>query len=131
MLQSLHEKFPNLVIIGCPTNQFLWQAPGSSKDVAEFCVKNYGVSFQMTEKLDVNGDNAHPLYKWLKQSKNRAGSSSGDWFGLRSTQSVKWNFEKFLLDEEGRVVERWAPSFVDLESALVNLDEEGKIKLNV
>ncbi len=95
-LQELHEKFKeNLVILGCPSNQFANQEPGSHEEIQEFCRVNYGVDFLLTEKLEVKGENQHPLYNWLTSKEKN---------GVKSS-TVKWNFQKYLLDEEGRFVD--------------------------
>lgn len=100
-LEKLHQKYKDkgLIIIGTPCNQFGKQEPGSSDEIQEFCQVNYGVSFLISEKLDVNGSNAHPLYQWLKKEKP----------GLLNTEAIKWNFTKFLVDKNGQVVKRFAP----------------------
>jgi glutathione peroxidase len=94
-LQKLSEEYKdNLVIIGVPCNQFGKQEPGSKEEIAEFCEKNYGVTFLITEKVDVKGDNQHPLYGWLtKETENGVENSS-----------VQWNFQKYLVDEKGNYV---------------------------
>ncbi len=99
-LEKLHKKYgkQGLVILGFPCNQFGNQEPGDSKDISEGCLINYGVSFKMFEKIEVNGSNAHPLYEFLKKS------CSG-LFGNR----IKWNFTKFLIDSNGVTVKRFAP----------------------
>jgi glutathione peroxidase len=89
-----------LVVIGFPCNQFGAQEPGGAQEIAQFCEKNYGVSFPMAEKVEVNGAGAHPLWKYLTREAP----------GLLGSQAVKWNFTKFLVDREGRVVERFAPA---------------------
>ncbi len=96
-LQELYDKYheQGLEILGFPCNQFANQDPGDNSEISEFCSLNYGVTFTMFEKIDVNGDNAHPLYKFLKEEKH----------GLM--KAIKWNFEKFLIDKEGNVVERF------------------------
>jgi glutathione peroxidase len=86
-------------VLGFPCNQFGSQEPGDSRAIEQFCESNYHVSFPMFEKIDVNGDNAHPLYKYLKSEKS----------GLLGS-SIKWNFTKFLIDRGGRVVARHAPT---------------------
>jgi glutathione peroxidase len=100
-LQSLYDQYRDrgLVVLGFPCNQFGKQEPGSEVQIAEFCEKNYGVTFPMFAKVDVNGDDAHPLFKYLKQEKR----------GVLGTEGIKWNFTKFLVDKEGKVVERYAP----------------------
>lgn len=95
-LQKLHEKYKDkLVIIGFPANNFGEQEPGSNDDIGEFCKKNYGVSFQMAEKVSVTGDNAHDLFKYLTAEAKKMGSPE---------PVVKWNFTKFLIDEKGKLV---------------------------
>lgn len=98
-LEFLHKKYQDqgLVVIGFPCNQFGQQEKGSAKEISEFCQINYGVSFQMMEKIDVNGDNAHEIYHWLKLQK-----------GGLLTRSVKWNFAKFLVGRDGQVIDRFA-----------------------
>lgn len=100
-LEALNEKYgkQGLAIVGVPCNQFGKQEPGTSKDIAEFCEKNYGVKFDMMSKVDVNGANATPLYKYLTSKE------TDPKFGGRIT----WNFEKFLFNREGQVVARFAP----------------------
>lgn len=99
-LQKLYEDYRDegLVILGFPCNQFGNQEPGDEKDIAEGCVINYGVNFPMFSKVDVNGDNAHPLFKYLK---NELGGILGS--------KIKWNFTKFLVDRNGKPVKRFAP----------------------
>ncbi len=94
-LQELHSKYPNLTIIGFPCNQFGAQESGSDEEIKSFCQRNYGVSFLMSEKIDVKGENQHPIYTWLTQ-KEKNGK-------LNST--VKWNFQKYLIDKEGRLID--------------------------
>ncbi len=100
-LQELYQKYDKdgLVILGFPSNQFANQEPGSNEDIKEFCTLNYGVSFPMFSKIDVNGNDAHPLYVFLKAQQS---GFPGD--------AIKWNFTKFLIDKEGNVVERYASS---------------------
>ena len=99
-LEELYVKFKDkgLVILGFPCNQFGKQEPGNSEEIKSFCQLNYGVSFPMFEKIDVNGDNAHPLYKYLVKAAP----------GM-ITDGIKWNFTKFLIDKDGKVVDRFAP----------------------
>ena len=101
-LQELYERYKKqgLVILGFPCNQFGAQEPGAESEIAEFCTVNYGVEFPMFAKIEVNGAGTHPLFKWLKKEAP----------GLLGTQDIKWNFTKFLIDREGRVVERFAPT---------------------
>ncbi len=100
-LEKLYQKYKDkgLVILGFPCNQFGNQEPGDEKSIAEGCLLNYGVTFPMFAKVDVNGDNAHPLFKYLK-------SELGGWFG----SSIKWNFTKFLIDKNGKPVKRFSPT---------------------
>ena len=91
-------------ILGFPCNQFANQDPGSNKEISDFCLINYGVTFNMFQKIEVNGENAHPLYKFLKNEKK----------GLLSKE-IKWNFTKFLIDSEGNVVKRYAPTVKPLK----------------
>lgn len=101
-LEVLWEKYKDkgLVILGFPCNQFGKQEPGSSDDISSFCELNYGVTFPVFGKIDVNGGNAHPLFKHLKKEAP----------GLLGTEGIKWNFTKFLINKEGKVVERFAPT---------------------
>ncbi|MEE2731697.1 MAG: glutathione peroxidase [Pseudomonadota bacterium] len=100
-LEALYEKYKDkgFEILGFPCNQFGKQDPGSNEQISEFCELNYGVKFPMFQKVDVNGDGAHPLFKHLKEQAP----------GLLGTQAIKWNFTKFLVDQNGRVVQRFAP----------------------
>jgi glutathione peroxidase len=115
-LEALYEKFAEkgFVVLGFPCNQFGAQEPGSESEIASFCAANYGVSFPMFAKIDVNGDNAHPLYKFLKHAAP----------GVLGSEAIKWNFTKFLIDKSGRVVKRYAPTDTpqslerDIEAAL-------------
>ena len=87
-------------VLGFPCNQFGKQEPGDAAQIGSFCEKNYGVTFPMFEKIDVNGANAHPLYRWL----------TGEAPGLLGLEGIKWNFTKFLVDRSGKVVKRYAPT---------------------
>ena len=100
-LEALYEKLHSagLTVLGFPCNQFGAQEPGAEAQIGAFCQKNYGVTFPMFAKIDVNGDNAHPLYKYLKDAKP----------GLLGTEGIKWNFTKFLIDRDGEPVARFAP----------------------
>jgi len=95
-LQELNIKYKNkLVVIGVPCNQFGSQEPGNASEIKSFCQKNYGVEFLITEKVEVKGDNQHPLYKWLTSKElNKINSSS-----------VKWNFQKYLIDTDGKYID--------------------------
>jgi glutathione peroxidase len=101
-LEALYQRYQarGLVVLGFPCNQFGEQEPGAAAEIADFCQKNYGVSFPMFAKIDVNGADTHPLYKLLKQSAR----------GLLGSEGIKWNFTKFLVDRDGRVIERFAPT---------------------
>jgi len=98
-LETLYEELASdgLIILGFPCNQFGSQEPGDEGQIEEFCQLNYGVSFPMFSKIDVNGDDAHPLYKYLKKEAK----------GLLGSESIKWNFTKFLVNRDGTVVERY------------------------
>ena len=100
-LEELHKAYADkgLVVLGFPCNQFGAQDPGNDSDIASFYQVNYGVSFPMMSKIDVNGPTAHPLYQWL----------SAEAPGLLGSKSIKWNFTKFLVGKDGRVVKRYAP----------------------
>lgn len=102
-LEQLHKTYQDqgLVILGFPCNQFANQDPGSAKEISEFCQLNYGVTFQMFAKVDVNGSDAHPLWQWLRSEK-RGFSLLGN--------NIKWNFTKFLINRRGDVVDRFAPT---------------------
>lgn len=113
-LEKLHQQYKDqgLVVIGFPCNQFGSQDPGSNDEIGAFCQKNYGVDFLMMEKIDVNGNNEHPLYTWLKKQE-----------GGFLTDGIKWNFTKFLVNRQGEVVERYAPTTKpeSIESDIVKL----------
>jgi glutathione peroxidase len=106
-LQKLHEKYSGkLVILGCPCNQFAGQEPGDSAKIGEFCRTNYKINFLMTEKLNVKGDEQHAVYRWLT-SKSENGSMDA---------TVSWNFNKFLINEEG-LLTHYFPSNIEPENA--------------
>jgi glutathione peroxidase len=100
-LEALYEKLNDkgLTILGFPCNQFGKQEPGGAEEIGAFCQMNYGVSFPMFDKIDVNGPNAHPLYEYLKSEQP----------GILGSKNIKWNFTKFLVDKSGKVVDRFAP----------------------
>ena len=100
-LQKLYEQYKDqgFTVLGFPCNQFGKQEPGSNNDIQQFCQLNFGVSFPMFAKIEVNGDNAAPLFQQLKS----------DAPGIAGTQSIKWNFTKFLVGRDGRVIKRFAP----------------------
>lgn len=101
-LEQLHLKFRDrgFEVLGFPCNQFGEQEPGTAEQIGAFCEKNYGVSFPMFARIDVNGPNAHPLYRFLKERKR----------GIFGTAKIKWNFTKFLVDRLGSVAGRYAPN---------------------
>jgi glutathione peroxidase len=101
-LEELWEEYRDrgLVVVGFPSNQFGSQDPGSNEEIASFCSLNYGVSFPMMAKVDVNGPKAHPLWQWL----------TAEAPGLLGSQAVKWNFTKFLVGRDGKVIRRYAPT---------------------
>ncbi len=101
-LENLYEKYKDkgLVILGFPCNQFMHQEPLNEDDIKSFCSINYGVTFPLFAKIDVNGENAHPLYQFLKEAQK----------GLLGSEAIKWNFTKFLVDKSGVIVNRFAPA---------------------
>jgi glutathione peroxidase len=115
-LEALWQRYKDrgLTIIGFPSNEFGAQDPGSNSEIAAFCQKNYGVSFPMMAKVEVNGNGAHPLFQWLKVNAP----------GILGSEGVKWNFTKFLVGTDGRVIKRYAPNTTpdaiagDVETAL-------------
>lgn len=115
-LESIYQRYVNegLVVLGFPCNQFLNQDPGSDADIAQFCSLDYDVTFPMFAKIDVNGDGAHPLFKHL----------AAEAPGLLGSKAIKWNFTKFLVGKDGRVLGRYAPATkpeeiaADIERAL-------------
>ncbi len=112
-LQDFHSKYKDsgVVVIGCPCNQFGGQEPGTPAEIGAFCQKNYGVTFTLTEKIDVKGDKQHPLYQWLtKKSLN----GSGDF-------DVKWNFNKFVISPEGKLLYYFGSSTKPGDSEFVQI----------
>ena len=101
-LETLYREYKDrgLVVLGFPCDQFGHQEPGDEKEIREFCSLNYDVTFPMFAKVDVNGDGAHPLYRYLKKEAT----------GLLGSEAIKWNFTKFLVDRKGAVVKRYAPT---------------------
>ncbi|MBM0169044.1 glutathione peroxidase [Altererythrobacter sp. C41] len=101
-LEKLHEDYTGrgFEVLGFPCNQFGAQEPGSAEEIAEFCKVNFGVTFPLMAKVDVNGEDASPLFDWLKKEAP----------GLMGSKAIKWNFTKFLIDREGKVVRRYAPT---------------------
>ena len=116
-LEKLYEDYADkgLVVLGFPCDQFGHQEPGSETDIEQFCELNYGVTFPMFAKIEVNGDNAHPLYRWLRSAKR----------GLLGNR-IKWNFTKFLVDKNGNVLKRYGSTTkpdkiaADIEQALAS-----------
>src|SRR5690606_9897744 len=100
-LEKLHKDFSNqgFAVLGFPCNQFGSQEPGSENEIQQFCTMNFGVSFPMFAKVDVNGEQAHPIYEYLKSSLP----------GVLGTKAIKWNFTKFLVDKDGKPIKRYAP----------------------
>lgn len=117
-LEELHKAYggKGLVVLGFPCNQFGAQDPGSNDEIAQFCELNYGVSFPMMEKIDVNGPAAHPLFQWL----------TAEAPGFLGSKGIKWNFTKFLIGKDGQVLKRYAPQeppaalAKDIEAALAS-----------
>ncbi len=114
-LEELYQKYKDkgLVVLGFPCNQFGHQEPGSESDIQSFCEMNYGVSFPMFAKIDVNGDNTHPLFHYLKESLDNGPLGS----------TIKWNFTKFLVDKTGKPIDRFAPTTVpeSLEKSILKI----------
>jgi len=111
-LQELYERYggEDFVIIGFPANNFLKQEPGTSEEIREFCSINYGVTFPMMAKISVKGKDMHPVYQWLTQKELNGFKDSG----------VKWNFQKYLVDEEGRLVGMFSPKTKPLSDEIVS-----------
>lgn len=105
-LEKLHELYQDKVtVLGFPANNFLWQEPGSNNEIASFCQKNYGVTFQMFEKISVKGGDKHPLYKWLE---------------AKTGHSPSWNFCKYIVSKDGTSVKYFSQKVEPLDSAIVN-----------
>jgi glutathione peroxidase len=117
-LQKLYDKFQssNLEILGFPSNQFMHQEPGTDAEIQNFCQLNYGVTFPVFQKIKVNGFKAHPLYKYLRKKAPGV-----------LTNTIKWNFTKFLVDKQGTVVKRYAPATTpeEMEDDIQNLIKDG------
>lgn len=115
-LQKLYDRFHDqgLEVLGFPCNQFMSQDPGNNDEISSFCSLNYGVSFPMFAKIEVNGPNTHPLYQFLKSHKR----------GMLGSEGIKWNFTKFLIGRDGKVIKRYPPTtkpesiVADVEKAL-------------
>lgn len=116
-LEDLYKTFNNkeFTILGFPCNQFLGQEPGTSEEILYFCTNKYNITFPMFEKIEVNGDNAHPLYVFLKLQQPIDGKND-----------IRWNFEKFLIDKKGNVVKRYSPKTkpADIKADIENLMKE-------
>lgn len=111
-LEELYQKYKEtLVIVGFPANNFMSQEPGDNKEIATFCQKNYGVSFPMAAKISVKGKNQHPLYTWLTQKR----------YNHYSDNNVKWNFQKYLLDEKGNLIGVFGSSVKPQSSDIIDL----------
>lgn len=109
-LEELHQKYGDkLVVVGFPANDFMKQEPGSNEEIAEFCEANYGVSFLMSKKISVKGDDMSPVYKWLTEKEQNG------W----NTQKPKWNFQKYLVDENGELIAVFAPKVKPLSDEII------------
>ncbi len=135
-LEKLYKKYKDrgFEILDFPCNQFLAQAPGTNEEIAEFCKLNYGVTFTIFGKIDVNGETAHPLYKYLKKEKpqdvenEKTGKLKKVLHDLQQVvqgESIKWNFTKFLVDRQGNVIQRFSPTVAPEE-----LEKEMEILLS-
>jgi len=110
-LQKLYEQNKeDLIIIGLPCNQFMHQEPGTNEEIKSFCSKNYGVTFPITEKINVKGDDVHPLYKWLTTKELNGFEDS----------KVKWNFQKYLINEEGHLIQVFGTKVKPLSDEILN-----------
>ena len=107
-LQELHIKYDDLVVIGLPCNQFLYQEPKSQEEIIQFCSSNFGVTFIMTEKIKVKGKDKHDIYKWLTDKRLNNISSS----------TVKWNFQKYLVNKEGELIDNFQPGLSPLSEEI-------------
>ena len=112
-LEAIYEKYKDsgFMILGFPANNFLWQEPGSDKEIKEFCTLNYGVTFDMFSKISVKGKDQHPLYQFLTKEPSVAGE-------------VKWNFQKYLVDRQGSVVDKFAPGTEPTEKEVIDKIEK-------
>jgi len=114
-LQELYEYFHNeLVVICCPSNDFGNQEPGDESDIATFCENHYGVTFPMTKKIQVKGSNKHPLYQWLTNKE----------LNQQQDSDIQWNFQKYLIDEEGQLLEVLPPSVDPVSEEVINVLQE-------
>ncbi|MBL32688.1 MAG: glutathione peroxidase [Gammaproteobacteria bacterium] len=114
-LENIYKKYANkgLEILGFPCNQFAFQEPGTNEEIKDFCESNYGVTFKIMNKINVNGKNADPLYSFLKEQKP----------GVIETPQIKWNFTKFLISRDGFVIERFSPQteIEEIETKILDL----------
>ena len=111
-LEKLYSEYSeNLVILGFPSNEFLRQEPGTNKDIANFCSTNYSISFPMFEKINVKGSDMHDIYKWLSDSNQNGWNDSGP----------SWNFSKYLIDENGKLIKRFSPKTTPLSKEIIDL----------
>lgn len=109
-LEKLHDNYGDrVVVLGFPANNFLWQEPGSNEEIATFCERNYGVSFQMFEKISVKGKNKHPLYKWLE---------------AKTGESPSWNFCKYVVSKDGNDVKFFSSNVNPMDEKIVSLVKE-------
>ncbi|MEE4178317.1 MAG: glutathione peroxidase [Bacteroides sp.] len=114
-LEKLHQKYhKKLQIIGFPANNFMNQEPGSTDEIAEFCERNYGVSFLMSDKVSVKGNNKHPVYKWLTEK------GKNGW----NKKSPSWNFQKYLVDENGELKSVFAPTVKPFDDSIISQIED-------
>lgn len=114
-LQELYEYFSDeLTIIGCPSNDFGNQEPGDESDIASFCEQHYGVTFPMTKKIKVKGENKHPLYQWLNNKE----------LNQLKDSEVQWNFQKYLIEENGQLIKVWPPSVDPVSEEVINVLQE-------
>jgi glutathione peroxidase len=129
-LEKLYKQFKNqgLEVLGFPANEFLGQEPGTNSEIQEFCTMNYGVGFQMFEKIVVKGEGQHPLYTYLTETKPEATTKEGGNLLARLKEKglltgkphdIKWNFEKFLINRHGEIVGRFSPDMDPLDSVIV------------
>ena len=114
-LQQLQDQYADkgFTVVGFPSNQFMGQEPGSATEIAEFCSVNYGVTFPLSEKIDVNGDNQHELFAELNQAADAEGH----------TGDIRWNFEKFLVSADGNIIGRYAPQTTPDDPAIISAIE--------
>lgn len=111
-LEKLYQQYQDkLVVIGFPCNQFLGQEPGSEEKIATFCSSTYGVTFPMTEKINVKGEGAHPIYKWLTDKEKNG----------KQDFKISWNFNKFLIDEDGKIMAHFSSNVKPLDEAITSL----------